>query len=233
MCPVCTVSFHIIFLNQVSLKVVLFFLGPFWCELQVWRIALILFLVYVPFHSPVFVVLFDFILFFRYILHTILLAIHKLKIYIQNIYIYSYCSNGIIHCAHVRTRTWTEHDNQYYKDFIFSCSECVWFFSSTLFFSFLFIKYQYTRTYSYRNEKNIPFLQMFVGSCAHININTSAKAPHYKSTGTFCLVAFLYNYKAAHCDKKNRFSFCMPHSHAIYVFALLCFTLLCCARWVG
>lgn len=153
--------------------------------------------------------------------------------YTYKIYIYSYCSNGIIHCAHVRTRTWTEHDNQYYKDFIFSCSECVWFFSSTLFFSFLFIKYQYTRTYSYRNEKNIPFLQMFVGSCAHININTSAKAPHYKSTGTFCLVAFLYNYKAAHCDKKNRFSFCMPHSHAIYVFALLCFTLLCCARWVG
>lgn len=75
--------------------------------------------------------------------------------------------------------------------------------------------------------KNIPFLQMFVGSCAHININTSANAPHYKSTGTFCLVAFLYNYKAAHCDKKIVFRFVCP-IRTPYT-CLLCFASLCFA----
>lgn len=48
--------------------------------------------------------------------------------------------------------------------------------------------------------RSTSFLQMFVGSCAHNHINTNANAPHYKSAGTCCLVAFLHNYKAAHCD---------------------------------
>lgn len=120
--------------------------------------------------------------------------------------------------AHGR-RTCTEHDNQQYKDFIFFVFECVWFFFHSLFLSGANILVRVCiRT------TNSPFLQMFVGSCAHININTSANAPHNKSAGTCCLIAFLHNYKAAHCDVF--FSFFVSYAsftRHIHVRCSLCF----------